>query len=68
MTKQQFDALAELAGMLDSDSRRAAGLVLVDGLTQAHAATQASITVQGVSQAIKRIKCAQALAVAAVGG
>lgn len=65
MTAQQFDALATLAGMQDSDSRRAAGLVLVHGLTQAAAASQAGITVQGVSQALQRIKRAQALVAAA---
>lgn len=65
MTPAQFAALAALAGMLDSPSRRAAELVLVHGLSQAQAALQAAITVQGVSQALQRIKRAQGLIAAA---
>lgn len=65
MTPAQFTALASLAGMLDSPSRRAAELVLVNGLTQAQAAVLAGISVQGVSQALQRIKRAQRLIAAA---
>lgn len=65
MTPTQFTALAALAGMLDSPSRRAAEIVLVHGATQAQAALHAGITVQGVSQAIQRIKRAQRLIAAA---
>ncbi len=61
MTPSQFGALATLAGMSYSASRRAAALVLVNGLTQARAAAKAGISVQGVSQALQRIKRAQRL-------
>lgn len=57
MTPAQFDALAQLLRLLPgSTSRELARLVLVDGLTQAEAATRLGATPQAVHNAVQRVR------------
>ena len=67
MTGPQFDALAELARMSDCPSRRAARLVLVDGIQQADAARAAGCTPQSLNNALARCRKALVLARTSIG-
>lgn len=68
MTPTQFDALAQLLRLLPgSASRELARLVLVDGLTQAEAATRLGATQQAAYNAVQRVREGQDLALRAVG-
>lgn len=66
MTPAKFTALAAIAGARDSKATQSARLVLVDGMAQKKAAKLYGITPQTVSVAVRRIKDAEALAVAAM--
>ncbi len=68
MTSAQFDALARLLRLSPgSTSRELARLVLVDGLTQAEAATRLGATPQAVHNAVQRVREGLDLALRAVG-
>jgi predicted DNA-binding protein (UPF0251 family) len=62
MTKQQFAQLALLARMRGSKAQEAARLVLCEGLKQTEAAAKVGINQPTVSQAIRRLRLAQAQA------
>lgn len=67
MTPDQFDALATLISLRQSDSRDAARLVLVDGLSVIEAAAHVGISQQGANQSVIRCRRALDLARVAVG-
>lgn len=66
MTRQQFEALAQLIRMRGA-SRDAARLVLVDGAGLQAAATATGITAGGASNAVQRVRRAIELAAIAAG-
>ena len=67
MTRDQFNAIAELIRMRDGASQAAAKLVLVDGASQAAAARVTGVSVAGVSNAVMRCRRAMELAKTAAG-
>jgi DNA-directed RNA polymerase specialized sigma24 family protein len=56
MTRSQFNALAELAGLRDSRARQGAYLVLIEGVKQVTAALAVGASQQTVSRAVRRIR------------
>ena len=56
MTRSQFNALAELAGLRDSSARQGAYLVLIEGAKQVTAALAVGASQQTVSRAVRRIR------------
>ena len=56
MTRSQFNALAELAGLRDSKARAGARLVLIEGAKQVTAALAVGASQQTVSRAVRRIR------------
>lgn len=66
MTQAQLDALAALVGMRSGPALHAAGLVLIEGQRPSDAARDAGTTPQVVSNALARLRRAQALARQAV--
>jgi len=67
MTDAQIDALCELIRAGDGPGMQAARLVLVQGLKPADAARTTGATPQVVSDAVRRLRRAHELAVAAAG-
>lgn len=61
MTDEQFDALAAVARMGSTPSRRAARQVLVGGASLTRAATSWDLSPQAVWNAVRRIREAQEL-------
>lgn len=67
MTDVQFDALATLLRMSSEGARRAAEMVLVDGLSPSAAASATGLSPQAVSNALTRCRKGLALAKIAAG-
>lgn len=62
MTASQFTALAQLLRVREGDSKTAALLVLVDGVSQADAARLTGLTPSGVGKVVTRLRRGLALA------
>lgn len=67
MTAAQFAAVAQLMRVRDGDSRAAALLVLVDGVSQADAARLTGLTPSGVGKVVTRFRRGLELAQVAAG-
>ena len=67
MTHDQFDALAKLLQLREGAAKRAARLVLVDGLSQADAGRAVGMPPNAVHNAVARCRRGLELAVVAVG-
>lgn len=67
MTAAQFEALATLLRMTSAEARRAAALVLVDGMSPGAAAVATGLSPQAVSNAVTRCRKGVSLARIAAG-
>ena len=56
MTRSQFNALADLAGLRDSRAKQGAYLVLIEGAKQVTAALAVGASQQAISKAVRRIR------------
>lgn len=62
MTRSQFNALADLAGLRDSRAKQGACLVLIEGAKQMTAALAVGTSQQAISRAVRKIREAQRMA------